>query len=123
MEGRPRRLDALDGVIKETFDRKEGNFCVAAKNWICAERAKVSSVRYRDWLKRVDPRLREFYGQGQAEMVKKRLAGDRFREITGFIAYFLACIGDTQTLNSQNLSPARRSLEVVSNIENKIHQT
>ena len=73
--------------------------------------------------KNVDPRLREFYGQGQAEMVKKRLAGDRFREITGFIAYFLACIGDTQTLNSQNLSPARRSLEVVSNIENKIHQT
>ena len=46
----------LDGVIKETFDRKEGNFCVAAKNWICAERASESesaaaamAIPYRDF--------------------------------------------------------------------------
>ena len=41
---------------------------------------------------------------------KERLAGDRFREITVFIAYFLACVGETQTKISQNLSSARRSL-------------
>ena len=30
-------------------------------------------------------------------MNKERLAADRFQEIKGLIAYFMACVGETQT--------------------------
>ena len=43
-------------------------------------------------------------------MNKERLAGDRFQEIKGLIAYFLACVGETQTQISPNLSPQSRTL-------------
>ena len=45
-------------------------------------------------------------------MNKERLAGDRFQEIKGFIAYFLACVGETQTQISPNLSPQSRTLGI-----------
>ena len=42
-------------------------------------------------------------------LIKERLDDDRFAESGGFIADFLACVGETQTQISQNLSSARQT--------------